>query len=96
MRRHSAAEFYACGHCGQLYHRGSVYPGRGRDLGEHPEHEYAPCGHSQTWHGRRPVEVEPEPPTGLEFFEPDREPAEPDYGGAFDGFTVTSDADPGL
>jgi len=27
--------------------------------------------------------------------QPDYEP-EPDYSGAFDGFTVTSDADPGL
>jgi hypothetical protein len=84
------SDFRACGYCRQPYHVRMVYPGRGRHLGEHPEHRYAPCGHSQDWFGSTAVYVEPEPPTGLELFD------EPDYGGAFEGFTVTSDADPGL
>ena len=59
-------EFRACGHCGAVYHRRARYRGRGRHLGEHPEHEYAPCGHSQTWFGARahfpaPPAPEPEP-----------------------------------
>jgi hypothetical protein len=48
-------DLFACGACGQLYRRRQLRAGRGRHLGEHPDHEYAPCGHSQTWFGRRPV-----------------------------------------
>lgn len=49
------AEHCACGKCGRIYPRHALLAGRGRHLGEHPEHEYAPCGHSQTWYGRRAV-----------------------------------------
>jgi hypothetical protein len=69
MRLHFDTDFFACGKCGALYHVNHAYDGRGRHLGEHPEHEYAPCGHSQTWFGRRPVYIEPEPPSGLEFYD---------------------------
>lgn len=62
-------DFRTCGACGALYHVGALRPGRGRHLDEHPEHRYAPCGHSQDWHGWAPAYVEPEPPTGLEFFD---------------------------
>jgi hypothetical protein len=55
MRLHFAADLYACGACGRPYRRGELYAGRGRHLDEHPEHEYAPCGHSQTWCGFRPL-----------------------------------------
>lgn len=81
------APFRTCGGCGLLYHVQELRSGRGRHLGEHPEHRYAPCGHSQDWHGWEPAEVEPDPPFGLEFFDP-----EPDL----DGLAVASDADPFL
>jgi hypothetical protein len=64
-------DFRACGGCGAVYHRTATRRGRGRHLGEHPEHDYAPCGCSQTWFGCTPAHVEPDPCTGLEFHAPD-------------------------
>lgn len=78
MDRMHETDFRACGHCGAVYHRRAVYRGRGRHLGEHPEHDYAPCGCSQTWFGCQPHFVVPEPRTGLEFYAPDAEYLEPE------------------
>ena len=61
--------FRTCGACGALYHTRELYPGRGRHLDEHPDHDHAPCGHSQDWFGSSSFEIEPEPAIGLEFFE---------------------------
>lgn len=64
-------EFYHCGACRALFLGRELRPGTGRAQFEHPEHLYAPCGCSQTWFGCTAAEVEPEPATGLEFFEPE-------------------------
>jgi len=57
-------EHLACAECGAVYHRTQLFRGRGRRLWEHPEHEYAPCGHSQTWFGWR---VTPAPDSAAEL-----------------------------
>jgi len=51
----STADLRACGACGQVYRSGQLRDGRGRHLGEHPEHRFAPCGHAQTWYGSHAV-----------------------------------------
>lgn len=41
----------SCNECGGVYHRLELRPGKGRKLGEHPDHQFAPCGHSITHYG---------------------------------------------
>ncbi len=50
---------HKCGHSGPS---ATFYHGRGRDVGEHPEHRYCPaCRASITWHGARLVPAAREP-----------------------------------
>lgn len=63
------ADFRTCGACGALYHIRELRPGYGLELAEAPDHEHAPCGHSQDLFGWSPAYVEPEPSIGLEFFD---------------------------
>ncbi len=104
-----APDCYACKGCGRLFRLDQLQWGRGRHLGQHPEHQYAPCGDSVTWWGKIPLwDVPPfipaDPPEDLnddlddEWDAAPLDPLDslPDYGGAFDGFIVTSDAGPGL
>ena len=48
-----------CGHCGFKARPNAFYPGRGRDIGEHPEHTYCPqCGVSIDWYGYKVIREE--------------------------------------
>jgi hypothetical protein len=43
-----------CKRCGHTADKSEFRAGRGRHLGEHPDHRYCPaCGQSITWYGYR-------------------------------------------
>lgn len=49
-----------CGHCEFKARPNAFYPGRGRDIGEHPNHTYCPqCGGSIDWYGYKVVREKP-------------------------------------
>lgn len=48
-----------CGGCGVIHHLSERFQGRGKAIGEHPLHVYAPCGCSQSWYTARIAPVCP-------------------------------------
>lgn len=46
-----------CGGCARLFHSLELYAGRGKHLGEHPDHQFAPCGCDVSYSGSSPVAV---------------------------------------
>ncbi len=51
-----APVLWQCGYCGHIDDATSFYPGRGREVGEHPEYLYChKCEQSVTWFGARVV-----------------------------------------
>lgn len=47
------SELLRCGCCLALCSRYEVRHGRGRSVGEHPDHYFGPCGHSLSFYGVR-------------------------------------------